>query len=111
MIKDLHLRPKITVRLLNDKDEKIFGPGIASLIELVEQTGSLRSACSKMGMAYSKAWRVIKTCESDLGFSLLERKTGGEDGGGSTITEQGKTLLKEFRTYENELKKRGEELM
>lgn len=111
MIQDLHLHPKITVRLLNDKNEKIFGPGIARLLELVEQTGSLRASCAKMEMAYSKAWKVIKNCETDLGFALLERKTGGEDGGGSVITEKGKNLLHEYRAYENSLIKKGAELI
>ena len=39
-------------------EERIFGPGIAELLERVEQTHSLRKATADMGMAYSKAWRT-----------------------------------------------------
>lgn len=59
------------------KGTKIFGPGMVTLLENVEQYKSLNKATAQMGMAYSKAWKIIKNSESKLGVSLLERKTGG----------------------------------
>ena len=44
-------------------DEKCFGPGIAQLLERVQVTHSLRQAAANMNMAYSKAWRIVKTAE------------------------------------------------
>ena len=58
---DNQLYPKISVRLFTD--EKCFGPGIAALLRRIEKFHSLRSAAASMGMAYSKAWTILKSCE------------------------------------------------
>lgn len=100
----MNLHAKITLRFFNEKDEKCFGPGIAELLELIEQTGSLRSSCAKMQMAYSKAWKLLKDCEKALGISLLQRKVGGEEGGGSILTEEGKAILLKYRSAQKQLK-------
>ena len=42
-----------------------------------------------MGMAYSKAWRIMKSAEANLGFDLLFR-AGAH---GSTLTREGESLL------------------
>ena len=68
-------------------EEKIFGPGIAELLERVEETHSLRKATMDMGMAYSKAWRIVKTAENALGFPLLDSAVGGKGGGGAYADE------------------------
>ena len=50
----------------------MFGRGIASLCIGVRDTGSLNAAAKSMGMAYSKAWRIIKdTGSSPLTCTLL----------------------------------------
>jgi molybdate transport repressor ModE-like protein len=49
-----------------------------------------------MGMAYSKAWRLIGAMEERLGFLLIERKVRGLSGGGSRVTSQGKELMKRY---------------
>ncbi len=42
-----------------------FGPGIASLLIGVEESGSLLKAAEGMGMAYSKAWKSLKKVEEN----------------------------------------------
>ena len=59
MSKELHL--KLTVRLFTDDNQRCFGPGIATLLERVQEHHSLRAAAASMEMAYSKAWRIIRT--------------------------------------------------
>ena len=82
-------------------EEKIFGPGIAELLERVEQTHSLRKATLEMGMAYSKAWRIVKTAENALGFPLLDSTIGGKGGGSATLTARGKRFLVAYRRFES----------
>lgn len=82
-------------------EEKIFGPGIAELLERVEETHSLRKATLDMGMAYSKAWRIVKTAENALGFPLLDSAIGGRGGGGAKLTEHGKKFLTAYRRFES----------
>lgn len=43
---------KLTLRLLTN-EERIFGPGVAELLERVREHHSLRSAAASMEMAYS----------------------------------------------------------
>ena len=59
----------------------MYGPGTQRLLVLVVQTGSLHQAAKQMGMAYSKAWRIVKDAEDHFGFKLLERQIGGVGGG------------------------------
>lgn len=87
------------ITFLNDCGEKFFGEGPCRLLRAVERTGSLRCAASSMGIAYSKALRLVKNAESALGFPLTRRTTGGKDGGGSTLTPEGREWLRTYETY------------
>jgi GTP 3',8-cyclase len=72
------------------------GMGVLALLRGVESTGSLHRAAAEMGMAYSKAWQSVRTAEETLGFSLLERQSGGRNGGGSTLSPGGEWLVGAF---------------
>ena len=76
----------------------------------MEQTHSLRAAAQQMGMAYTKAFRIVKNAEQNLGFSLLERSVGGKGGGGSTLTPRGTELLRRYGAYRLELDRAAEQL-
>lgn len=90
------LRPFVQVRL-GIADHIFFGPGKARLMEAVERTGSLQEACKDMGLSYSKGSRMIKNTEKQLGIRLVERWTGGNGGGGSRLTPEGKNLLARYQ--------------
>ena len=87
------------ITFLNDDNEKFFGEGPARLLHGVETTGSLRAAAMSMDMAYSKALKLIRNAENALGFQLIHRSTGGKDGGGSRLTEEGKEWLRRYEAY------------
>ena len=93
------LRCQTTIRIYGE--EKCFGPGVADLLERVDRLKSLRKATIEMDMAYSKAWKIVKVAEQNLGFSLLTSVTGGKGGGGAELTEQGRRFLKSFRRFED----------
>ena len=103
------LHAKISVRLFTD--DKCFGPGIASLLRRVEKYHSLRAAASSMGMAYSKAWTILKSCEEHLGFKLLVSTVGGKNGGGATLTDAAAVMLAAYDEYRAELKDYAERLL
>lgn len=95
------LRPRITIRFFTD--EKCFGPGVAMLLSGVDEHHSLRAAASALGMAYSKAWKVMRNAERILGFPLLSSTKGGKSGGGAILTPKGERLLYEYTAYVNEI--------
>lgn len=87
------------VTFLDEQGEKFFGEGPARLLRAVERHGSLRSAAISMEMAYTKALKLTKQAEAALGYPLITRTTGGKDGGGSTLTPEGKRWLQTYEAY------------
>lgn len=105
---DQKYRPVLSLRLFCGED-KCFGPGVAELLRRVQQEHSLRAAAISMGMAYSKAWTVIKNSEAALGFKLLVSTTGGKNGGGATLSPEAERLLAAYEEYRNHLRQYAQE--
>ena len=103
-----NLHPVISIRLF--REEKCFGPGIAQLLQGVQTHHSLRAAAMEMGMAYSKAWTVMRNCEAQLGFPLLHSTTGGKHGGGAALTPEAEGLLDAYERYCQRLRAAAETL-
>ncbi len=93
-MKELHYH--LTVKLFFQ--EKSFGPGPMLLLQGVAETGSLHKSAASIGMAYSKAWKIICSLEDAWGFPLLYRYSGGSKGGGSVLTDEGKMLLTQYQS-------------
>ncbi len=91
-------------------EEKAFGPGMVTLLQEVERTGSLQKAAKSMNMAYSKAWKMLKGAEKEWGFALTDRETGGKDGGGSTLTPQAVRLIEAYESFKNDAVKQLDQL-
>jgi len=96
---------KISYKVWLDNNGKAFGDGPYELLKRVKKTRSLHQAANQMGMSYSKAWRLIQTLEERLGFSLLERKVGGQSGGGSRITPMAEDLMEHYKQFRKDVKK------
>lgn len=105
---DNKLYANISVRLFTD--DKCFGPGIASLLHRVEEYHSLRAAAASMGMAYSKAWTILKSCEKHLGFKLLHSTAGGKNGGGAALTDDAQKMLIAYDEYCAQLREYADRL-
>ena len=97
------LRLTVTLRLLDDEGQRRFGPGVASLLEEVREKRSLRAAAGAMGMAYSKAWRIVRDAEEALGYKLLNSTIGGRHGGGAALTEEAEALLAAYQALRDEV--------
>lgn len=83
----------------DDNGIKFFGEGPLRLLRTVEKTGSLRAAAIEMEMAYTKASKLLKQAEANLGFPLTARSAGGKNGGGSVLTTEGKLWLRKYEAY------------
>ena len=93
------MKPVTKIIFTDDNGIKFFGEGPFRLLCCVEKTGSLRAAAMEMEMAYSKASKLLKQAETNLGFSLTTRSAGGKDGGGSVLTHEGKRWLRQYEAY------------
>lgn len=96
--KTLEFRLQLTL----SKEKEFFGPGAAEFLVLVDKTGSMQTACRYMQMSYSKAWKMVNMVEEQLGYQILSRQAGGQDGGFSELTEQGKEFTQCFIDFQNE---------
>ena len=96
-----NLKPTIRLSIMNPESESgsLFGRGIANLCLGVRETGSLNASAKGMGMAYSKAWRIVKDTEAALGIQLLNR-----DGAhGSDLTDEGNKLLDAYMSIDQKM--------
>ena len=102
-----NLKPTIRLSIMNPDSESgsLFGRGIANLCLGVRESGSLNASAKGMGMAYSKAWRIVKDTEAALGVQLLDR-----DGAqGSSLTDAGNQLLDAYVAIDAEMQNLAEE--
>lgn len=90
---------KLQYKIWLDKNGKAFGDGPLDILKRVERSGSLKKAAEEINMSYSQAWNLIRTLEKRLGFKLLKRKVGGEQGGGSELTREAKELMEKFQSF------------
>ena len=84
-----------------------LGKGVVDLCDRVQKFGSLNRAAKDMGMAYSKAWRIVKNAEDALEIKLFIRKGAS----GSMLTPEAKALVDIFRQVEEELTVKAEEAL
>ena len=93
------MEPLTKVYLLDADGQRFSGDGPCRLLKLVEETGSLHSAAQKMGMAYTKAMKLLRQTEAAGGAPVTVRRVGGKAGGGSTLTPRGKELVRLYERY------------
>ena len=96
------LRPIVKIQL--SKEDIFFEPGTAQLLSQIENTGSVRLACEQMTISYSKGWKIIRIMEEQLGFTVVKRQQGGRYGGSASLSERGKTLLKQYYAFDKACK-------
>jgi len=80
--------------------EIALGPGRVDLLELIEQTGSLRLAAKRMGVSYMRAWKLVKLTNGCFREPVVEVSRGGRTGGGAKLTRAGRRVHKLYREME-----------
>lgn len=88
--------------------EPFFSASSAQLPELIDQTGSIRTASSCMHISYTTARKTVNHIEQQLGRAVLERVNGGPEGGGSRLTGQGYQFLAAYREFHSRVQAAGE---
>jgi molybdate transport system regulatory protein len=80
--------------------DAVLGPGRVQLLELVGETGSLRSAAERMGMAYMTAWMHVRTLNRRFRSPLVASTRGGKTGGGAVLTKTGLNVVALYHQME-----------
>jgi molybdate transport system regulatory protein len=85
-----------------DTGVNILGEGKWKLLKAIRDTGSLKAAFEKMGYTYRQTWENLKSIEEKLGFKLIEKHRGGENGGQTMLTSKGERFIELFDKLYNE---------
>ena len=79
------------------KDDRFMGPGRVELLEKIQETGSINKAAKLMQMSYKKAWEMVNSMNAQTIKPLVITQTGGKEGGGTIVTEEGKQVMTFFK--------------
>ncbi|RJQ15331.1 MAG: LysR family transcriptional regulator [Nitrospiraceae bacterium] len=93
----MNIRSKIWLEIDGDT---VFGSGRRALLEGIARHGSINKAASEIHISYRKALSYIRAMEYRLGFVLVNSKTGGEGGGGSSLTRETEGFLMKYKMLE-----------
>lgn len=107
MHKDLFGSVQIKIGKKNAGEAPIFGKGLIDLLDGIDQYGSINHATRDMGMAYSKAWKIINRAEARSGLALVDRNGPG----GSELTKEGQDLVRIYRQLSKEAKRAVDDLL
>lgn len=91
---------RLTIRV-DFENGASLGPGKIRLLEEVEKTGSIRSAAEALDMSFRQAWLLLKAIEEMFEQPVIATQRGGSRGGGSALTELGRTVVASYRRLES----------
>lgn len=99
----------VGVRLWVESDGRpLLGPGRLELLEAVERCHSISAAAREVGMSYRRAWLLIDGMNRAAGSELVTTRTGGERGGGATLTDRGRYAVAIFRGLQQQVRRVAE---
>jgi molybdate transport system regulatory protein len=88
---------KIRSRIWIESDENVFlGEGRIQLLKAIGKTGSLSKAAKSLNISYKKAWSLIDAVNKSAKTPVTVNNVGGKGGGGTELTEYGKSLISIF---------------
>ena len=105
---DQLIRP--VVKLSFARETEFFDSNIATLLTLVDETHSVRSACQRMQISYSSGWNAIRRLETQLGMSLVDRTQGGPHGSRSELTKSARKLLECYEQLSDALRRKADDM-
>lgn len=70
------------------------------LLERIDACGSIAAAAKAMGMSYKAAWQAVEAVNNLSEQAMVTRQTGGQQGGGTTLTEYGRRMVAAYRRLE-----------
>jgi molybdate transport system regulatory protein len=82
----------------------VLGPGRLELLEGIHRERSISAAARAMGMSYRHAWGLIQRMNEAAGMPLVTAGPGGANGGGATLTAEGRAAVTAFRELADRLR-------
>lgn len=99
------LNAKCKLWLSSKNIEGVFGDGKWRLLEAIDRTGSLREASKSLRISYRKAWGDLNKAQDALNVALVEKQRGGNIGGKTTLTSEGKKWIEAYSKFRADVEK------
>lgn len=85
------------LKLIGGLNDRLF-----RLLAAIDASGSISQAARDVGLTYKGAWEMIERANNLAPKVLISTAVGGKQGGGTQLTDAGKTLLKLFFELQEE---------
>ncbi|OGO21281.1 MAG: hypothetical protein A2144_02730 [Chloroflexi bacterium RBG_16_50_9] len=82
---------------LENDGKLLMGWGRATLLERIDQLGSISAAARSMKLAYRNAWLWVEAMNRLAPAPLVEKATGGAKGGYARLTDEGRRIVSEYK--------------
>ena len=90
---EFQVRSKIWLEV----DGKPFlGDGRFRILSAIHRCGSINAASRELEISYRKVWAQLQVMAEISPFPLLEKRTGGKDGGATLLTPEALELISKF---------------
>ena len=83
-------------------DNRFLGGDRINLLEQIHELGSITKAAKAVGISYKTAWDTVNMINNLAEKPLVDRMTGGKGGGGTSLTAEGKKVVEQFKTIQEE---------
>ena len=90
---------------LRREGRPMVGRDRIELLEAVGSHGSISKAAKAVGLSYKAAWDALNAVNNLLPRPAVIGQTGGRQGGGAVVTDDGLALIASFRLMERRLEK------
>lgn len=79
--------------------KNLLGNGRVELLEKIDEHGSISKASKAIKMSYKAAWDMVDAMNNISDKPLVQKVTGGKNGGGTQVTKEGKDLINTFKKF------------
>lgn len=94
--------PQLNIHI--DLDGGQLEPLMISLLESIDQEGSISAAGRALKIPYKRAWERVAELNRSFEEPLVRAQPGGLSGGGAMVTERARELVRHYRALEREVR-------
>jgi molybdate transport system regulatory protein len=87
------------------QEREFLGGDRINLLEKIDELGSITKAAKDVGISYKTAWDAVNAINNLAEKPLVDRSAGGRGGGGTSLTAEGKKVIHQFKTIQEEHRK------
>ena len=99
------LKAKCKLWLSSKNVKGVFGDGKWRLLQAIDRTGSLSAASKLLRISYRKAWGDLNKAQDALNTPLVKKQRGGNRGGKTILTSEGKQWVKAYSKFRTDVEK------